>query len=410
MNTAWMAIFAALSAAPVLKIADVQAVEIAQVLWLVPAAAVFVYRGLPVPCGGIWRRYGSGYLVFLILCVAVSALALRLPFYAPPDISVLKQPGWLSLARIFELCLVIGFMLVVARTASVRPRLLRLGMDVYVWAGACGAALSIAGWLLKTTAGVSTFLVYGYEDRVRGFFNEGGPYGMYVLSVAVVALLRARVVPGGSAAAVIAPLAAALLLSGSKSGLLAAFGLGLFAIAVVGSRRRRIAMLGVSSVLMVAFVLLFQGRVYGYFWSYFNFDEALVYRPGDPSLIMGRIAAAIVVPRMIAAHPMLGIGAGNYSLMRNDPEYRQGLPPVDEWDLPGTGLLGTAAELGVPLTLFLIWLLLRPIGAARRRKAPAIVAVAAAFPAMAFLLGVNLNFFYPWLVGAFAIATESFQC
>ena len=121
---------------------------------------------------------------------------------------------------------------------------------------------------------------------------------------------------------------------------------------------------------------------------------------------MGRLAAFVIVPQMIAAHPLVGIGVGNYSLMRNDPDYLQGLPAVDDWDLAGMGLLGSTAEFGIPLTLFLLALLLRPSIRAGRRKSPAIVAVAAALLPLAFLLGVNLNFFYPWLVAAFVLSLE----
>ena len=120
---------------------------------------------------------------------------------------------------------------------------------------------------------------------------------------------------------------------------------------------------------------------------------------------MGRIVAAFIVPRMIAAHPMLGIGIGNYSLMRNDPDYLRGLPFVDDWDLPGLGLISDAAELGIPLTLFLAALLLRPFLQARKQKAHAVCMAAAAFQPAALLLGVNLNFFYPWLITAFLLAS-----
>ncbi len=65
----------ALSAAPVLKIGDVQAVEILQTLWLALAAPAFLYRGMRVPYS--WR----GYALFLGLCLALSAVA---PFRDPP--------------------------------------------------------------------------------------------------------------------------------------------------------------------------------------------------------------------------------------------------------------------------------------------------------------------------------------
>ncbi len=399
-----------LSAAPVLKIGDVQAVEIVQALWLVLAAPLFLYRGLRVPWSGAWRAYGGRYLLFLCLSLAISAVALRLPFYAPLETTFLKRPGVLSLARLFELFLAICFMLIVARALGRRRALLRLALDTYCRIGVLSAWVSLAAWALMKTTGVQTFPVHGYDGRLRGFFNEGGPYGVFLVSVAVVVLLRARLFQPAQTFlrnALLASLAAALFLSGSKAGLLAAVGLCAIGVAVAGSRARRIAILSTSAVILAAFLTLFQGRMYGYLYAYLNFDEVLAYRPGDPSLIMGRIAASIIVPRMISAHPLLGIGVGNYSLMRNDPDYLQGLPPVDDWDLPGMGLFGSAAELGLPLTLFFLALLLRPLFAAKKRNAPAIVAVAAGFQPVAFLLGVNLNFFYPWLVAAFAIATDS---
>ncbi len=165
-------------------------------------------------------------------------------------------------------------------------------------------------------------------------------------------------------------------------------------------------MAGVCSVVLVTAISLVEGRLFGYFYAYMDFDEALAYRPGDPSLIMGRVAASLIVPRIIAAHPLLGIGVGNYSLMRNDPDYLQGMPSVTEWDLAGMGLFGSAAEFGIPVTVAFLALLWRPLVLAKKRRAATAVIVAAAFQPVAFLLGVNLNFFYPWLIAAFAIAQE----
>jgi hypothetical protein len=119
---------------------------------------------------------------------------------------------------------------------------------------------------------------------------------------------------------------------------------------------------------------------------------------------MGRIVGAIIVPRMIAAHPLAGIGIGNYSLMRNDPEYLQGLPTVTDWDLPGLGLAGSSAELGIPLTVFLLAMLFKPLRQARRAASPVAVMLAASFQPIATLAGVNLNFFYPWLITALALS------
>lgn len=410
MSAAWLLVFVLLSAAPVAKIGDLQVLEILQAVCLAMAVPVFVVRGLKVPLSGLWRDVGGRYLMLLCLCAALSLASLRLPFYTPPGVSMLKQPLWISLSRIFELFLVAFFMLRATRTLRLRPALFRVALDAYVWAGTVSACVSIAAWALVKTAGIETFAVYGPDQRVRGFFNEGGPYGIFLVSVAVVLLLRTRIfrpLYPSLRAVVLAVLAAALVLSQSKAGLLVALGLCGVAALFSGSRLQKIALACVCALVLTAALSLFGGKVFGYFYAYLNLEEAMAYRPDDPSLIMGRIAASLIVPRMIAAHPVLGIGVGNYSLMRNDPEYLQNLPPVSGWDLPGMGLLGSAAEFGVPLTLFLLALLLRPLALSRKAAQPAVIAVAASFQPLAFLLGVNLNFFYPWLVAAFVMGAIS---
>ena len=287
--------------------------------------------------------YGGKYALFLALALGLSLFALRLPFYPPPEIPAIKQPVWLSLSRTFELTLAIYFMLASARAFRGNPVLFRLALDLYAGIGVLSAAGSLLAWALLKTTGASSFLVYGFDDRVRGLFNEGGPFGMFLVSVAMALLLRGHLFSPKHPMlhkASLAILLAGLFASGSKAGLLAAVALCLVAAAASGSRVRRIALAGGCALILIVSAALFQGKLFGYFYAYLNFDEALAYRPDDPSLIMGRIAAAIVVPRMVEAHPLLGIGVGNYSLMRNDPDYLEGLPPVDDWICPAWGSPG----------------------------------------------------------------------
>jgi hypothetical protein len=107
------------------------------------------------------------------------------------------------------------------------------------------------------------------------------------------------------------PLMAALCLSGSKAGFLAAMALCALSVMAAGTRAQRLALLGVCGLVFTLLLTVFGGKLFGYTYAYLNLEEALAYRPDDPSLIMGRIAAAAIVPRMIAAHPVAGIGVGN---------------------------------------------------------------------------------------------------
>ena len=400
--------FAALSAAPALRIGDVQLLEVLQALALCAASILAVHARFRIRLPAIWREYGGRYLALLCACAAVSAFSLRLPFYPPPGISALKQPLAISLSRLLELFLAMGSLLFVAGALGRSPKWRRAVLDALAGAAILSACASILGWLLFKEAGIRTPVVYDFSDRVRGFFNEGGPYGMFLVAASLAVLLRAHLQPYRYRFQVPMTLglfAVALVLSGSKAGLLAAAGLAVPGVLISGSRRQRLTLLA-ASLLFLGLLAMFQRQLVTYWLVYQDIDEAALYHPGDPNYVMGRITGALMVPRMIAAHPIGGIGLGNYSLMRNDPEYLQGLPAVDEWDLTGMGLLGAMAELGIPLALWLFATLLRPLRIARQRKAAPVIAMAAAFQPLSFLLGVNLNFFYPWLVTALALASQ----
>lgn len=403
----WLITFILLSTAPELRIGDVQAAELLQLIRALLVTALFAYAGLKLPRTGVWRNYGTAYLVFLGLALMLSIVALRLSFYPPSDISSLKEPFVLSLSRLLEISLVIYFMLAIADTLKDRPRLFRIALDVYTGTGAVSALASIFAFAIFQWTGEYTYLINPLDHRARGFFNEGGPYGLFLTSVVLVHLMRRRIFPNVhsfiSWTALLITLSA-FLLSSSKAGLLALILCWMAAAVFTSDIRKRILAAVLVPIACGGFFLLVQRGLAGYMDSISDFDETVLFRPNDRNLVMGRIVAVFVVPRMIAAHPVLGIGLGNYSLMRNDPEYLQSLPAIDDWDLPGLGLVSDAAELGIPLTLFLVLLVLRPLRRCRRTKAFPIVLATAAFQPVALLVGVNANFFYPWLVSAFVLA------
>jgi hypothetical protein len=396
-----------LSAIPELRLGDVQAVEMLQLLRVLLVALLFVQIGGRFPNGGVWREYGRGFLVFLALSSLFAAAAIRLRFYTPSSISLLKAPIVLSISRIFEVALAIYFLLAIADTLRARPKLLRGALSTYVAIGTLSAVASILAFIIFLNTGSNALFVSPLDHRARGFFNEGGPYGLFLVSVIIVFSLRRRLYPVVSPVrgrAALFLIWIALFLSASKAGLLAAIVCGVVATLFAPISRRRIVAALVLPIACLSFLGLFQFALRGYVRSYLGFDEAVLFRPEDRNLVMGRVVAAFIIPRMIVSHPILGIGIGNYSLMRNDPDYLKGLPPVNDWDLPGLGLISDAAELGLPLTLFLAILLLRPFRRARKQKAAGVFVAAAAFQPIALLLGVNLNFFYPWLITAFLLA------
>jgi hypothetical protein len=406
--TIWIFALIVLSTAPEARIGDVQVLEVVQVVRFLLVLALFASTGMKLPKADLWKQYGLAYTIFLGLVFIVSLSALRLDFYPPSQISILKQPFFLSLSRLLELALAVYFMLAIGDSLNQKPALLRKALTAYTAAGVVSAAASVAAFIIFQTTGQTTYFINELDNRVQGFFNEGGPYGLFLTSVVLLLMLRRRLFPTVSRLwhwFALILVAIAWILSFSKAGLLATILCGAVAGTCIRSLPKRLLAVAVLPIALIGFFLVFQREINGYVNSITGFDEWVLFRPNDRNLVMGRIVASFIVPRMIAAHPLLGIGLGNYSLVRNDPEYLQGLPAVDDWDLPGLGLISDAAELGIPLTLFLMLLISRPLLQIRRSKGfPALTAIAG-FQPIAVLLGVNLNFFYPWLVTGFVLAS-----
>lgn len=403
---AWLVVFIVLSACPELRIGDLQVLEMLQAARVVLVLFFIAVIGLRLPSAGVWREYGWPYLCFLAGGFVLAVVALRLPFYPPSQTSLFKLPFILSLSRLAELSLAMYCMLAITDTLQRRPALIRVALNVYAGAGAATALLSICSFAIFMATGSDTYFINDLDHRARGFFNEGGPFGLFLTSVMLVLLLKKKLDGAFTIGSRIALVVvwAAMLLSASKAGLLAAILCAMASLFAPNLRRRTLTVILVP-VALIVFIGAFETKLEGYKNNFEQFDEMAAFRPTDRNLVMGRIIGAFIIPRMLAAHPLLGIGIGNYSLMRNDPDYLQGLPSVDDWDLAGLGLVSDAAELGIPMAIFLISILVRLPWRAKRERAPAILVATASFQPVALLLGVNLNFFYPWLITAFTLAS-----
>jgi hypothetical protein len=110
-----------------------------------------------------------------------------------------------------------------------------------------------------------------------------------------------------------------------------------------------------------------------------------------------------LAPRIIAAHPLVGVGWGNYGLVRDDPTYRQGTAFAIGNDAPGLGPIDYIVDLGIPLWIFLIWVELRPFYYLRRNQSNLLILNLALMQPLANIFGAHLNLTYPWVVGGFAL-------
>jgi hypothetical protein len=353
----------------------------------------------------------KAYILLLLVILSFSILSVRLPFYPLDDASVLKGPVLYSLSRFLQLAAVVcGFFWLSSVFIRDQKRLNR-AVDLYWRMGIVSSLYAVISYAALRAAHINLLGAYGDDVlRARGFFIEGGPFGLYLISVISVGFLRRHLTGkriGYTNALIVA---IAFLLSGSKAGVLA-LAILLFAwILSTASFLKKIVYLSLAAIVVTGFAMAIhiQEQINAYVESYQDIEYKIALVGYDTNLVMGRIAGAYIVPRMIAAHPITGIGIGNYPLMRNDPRYLGPLPSIRYLeDEPGLGVLGYASELGLPVTACLIILLFVPYGICM--KSATIVVLASLVQVVSQLLGVQPTFFYPWFVSASAIAASRFQ-
>lgn len=397
------------------KFASLQAEDFLLLLLLGFCVAKFLCSGFSLRIFTGLHHLFISYSLILFLIFLLAVLSTRLPLYPLQEASFLKQPMIFPLSKLLQLSAIIcGFFWLAE--AFIRDKYyLDKALTAYWYTGLLSAWYSLVCCLVLRISNLSAsglssvlgaYVTYSLP-RARGFFNEGGPYGVYLVSVFIVGILRRRRTHRALGFVNILILSLAFLLSSSKAGFLILSILALYAALTAASGGKKIAILTTSTIVIggAAMWLNLAGSVSSYIYDYQNIEDVIAIRGIDPNLVMGRIAAAYIVPRMILAHPFTGIGFGNYPLMRNDPHYLGILPVITETeDLPALGIPSTAAEIGIPATAWLMVLLFAPYWISRKKAT--IVTIAALYHPLAIISGVQLTFAYPWFIGACAIASS----
>ncbi len=389
-----------------------QSVDLVLLLLFAYCIGRFLYSRLSLRIAAGLRGLFKSYTLLLLLLIVLSVLSLRLDYYSLFDVSFLKQPVIYSLSKLTQLVAVICGFFWLANHFMIRRPLLLKAMNVY-WV--TGIACSLYALFCYLLLGVTHYVpakdipllaaYYSTGLRARGFFNEGGPFGIYLVSVFIIGFLRRHVARQPLGRFNLTVLTAAFLLSRSKAGFFAATLLLLYAVLLAASLLKKITYFVLAVVVLSATAMVFNfgEQVAGYVYSFENINQQVAERGVDLNLVAGRVSALYIVPKMIAAHPITGIGFGNYPLMRNDPRYLGVLPSIRQVeDVPGIGFPGIAAEMGIPATVWLLVLLSLP--AWRCRKKAAILGIAAIYQLLAHTFAVQLTFFYPWFVSACALA------
>jgi len=403
----WMFVFlaASLSSTILLKIGQIQYLEILYAVQIVVLLLAFMKNGWQVRISRPIVRLGATYLAFLTIAIGLALWALRQDFYMLSGLTPLKYPVIVTCVRGAQLLASVSAMLYLGHLFRKDDRTLKFAMRVYFRLGIASALYGIVAYLLfpadAERTGASAY------HRIHGFYNEGGPYGLYVISAMLVGVslyhLRWEQPRWLRWGFLLLPLA--FLGSQSKAAIIALLTIGLVDMLLLRSVAQRAVF--AASVLAGLFLLLQVVDVTNglrlYRQASVAYERASHLHKDDGNFVLGRVAGAFLVPKMIAAHPLVGVGWGNYELVRNAPEYRGASAWVDIADEPGLGLFSLGAELGLPLLGLLVFCLVLPAIYLRRKDAALPLINLALMQPIAHLFGGQLNLTYPWIVSAFAL-------
>lgn len=402
----FLAIVCILAPLTKLKISEVQPIELLM-LAILPLVTVAM---MPSSCSfqssaeiiSLLKKY----TLFLLGGLCVSLIALRLPVYPPYELSILKTPPFLSIARLLQIIIGIGSLILLVQLFRNRADLIRFFVRCYIYSGLLSALyglVSVVGLYIGLEIGGATTID---SPRASGFFVEGGPFGVYLVSVALVILFRKYVLRDGSKVTMwfhLGLICLTFYAASSKAGVILILMLLMyFQMTSKKINTIFIAIIAIIVSLMLVFSPLIP-EITGYIKGSVDYAIMIEEHSNDPAFAMGRITASILIPRMLVDHPVTGIGLGNYSLQRNNPEYLEGVPTTDGWDLPGLGVAGYIVELGVPLFIFLLWLVWHPVKIVAQRNVPSLVVLLASYQFFSHMLGVQITFAYPWMMTALAL-------
>lgn len=405
----WESVFlfltGALASTVLLKLASIQYLELLYLIQFAVLLFAFCRARLQVVVFRPVLVLGTGYLLFGVGSFVLALAALRFTFYLPSEPSPLQLPVIITISRLTELAVDVGMMLYMTALFRQRPDTARFTMRVYYWVGVASILFSILSYPLDV-AGLVSLGTYGDSHRFRGFYNEGGPYGLYLITLLAVgwALARMGWERPRRTYFTLGLVGVALLMAQSKAAWIALMALFLLRSLFARSLKQRLTTIsiGLLFIVVVSQTLNFTDKLRLWQEGSSRYEQLSHLHAGDNNFVQGRVAGLFIVPRMIAAHPLTGVGWGNYGIVRNDPQYR-GAAAWGEPDEPGLGIFGLAAEMGSPLLIFLLIALIVPYFWLRSLRVPDYVANLALLQPVVHIFGAQLNLTYPWIVTAFAL-------
>lgn len=339
-------------------------------------------------------RFEKQLIYFFTIFLAISVIHnLWLPFIEQLH-TFPKQPYLISLVRYIESLSCVGIVVYVRRFLITKVGV-EYFVNKFIAFSVLFNGLLILIWLMDYFQFLDSSLTYFNRERfrLRGFFYEGGPLGMYN---AFLLILSNIFIKNKVKYTYFLIFAIIIVLSLSKAGVIGILlYLGLLVINKVYQSKVKIGFK--LTVGMIALIpLLYLGyKVFSvYTDTLFNYDYLISIAKEDPNhywINGGRVPGFYIVKEMFRHHPIIGIGMGNYQLLRDSAVFRSGFPSTTLWDYHGFGgAVDLFLEFGILGVLCFMLVLILNIN-----KSDYSLILLFVLP---FMLGTSIYFCYPWIV------------
>ncbi|MGJ8743438.1 hypothetical protein [Polaribacter sp.] len=343
----------------------------------------------------------SLYLLILFTLWLVISLAINpfRDFYLLTNVSVLKKPYLISIGRYLELisCINLATLVYLFLKNKTKQQVQIFIKYIFNFCLFFTIINTLIFALLKFNFILeSNLLYYDHGIRLKGWYVEGGPYGLMVSFTFILTFFYKSKYHLLNRFFLIFVI---FFLARSKAGIvliLTWYVLMYYKIAYNKLRELNFIIIIIGGFL-ISLVIIKLGD--GYIKDIVNVKREMKERPQDVNLVMGRIAGLFIFPNMVSHNPILGIGLGNYPIIRNNPEFLKFIPksPPGKTDAHGFGGLIQLLVDGGLVFLILFLLIVYKLYQKLKKKENGDEKYLQIF-LFFFVFGVQIYFLYPWVL------------
>ncbi len=354
------------------------------------------------------NKYLFFFIIFFTLSLLISLIITSTLDFQILGKSKIKAPYIISIARYLELiaCITVSALTLKYFCQNQSPKAIKGIVNLNINITIIIVVIYIL--VLLKIIPISNSVVVYENYRLRGLYFEGGPYGLMLGFIFILTYFQKKSLRLYFKRIFL--VITIIFFAKSKAGTMLV--IIWFLISNYELFKNKIKNYKYPIIVVLFIVLYFSVINIGsmYFKELDKIRTSVRERQEDPYLILGRVSGLYIVPKIIEKNPILGIGIGNYPLIRNNKEYRTffPVPPKKMIDIDSHGLGGIVdiiVDMGLLGFIFFLTIIILLFKALKKqRKNGKILLVSYVF---LYIFGVQLTFLYPWIFLGIIIAYKN---